>query len=54
MAPSNFEQYYAIKLVADEISLGFRDDNFSFYVKPSEKIKECTESQEVEDEPVEV
>lgn len=36
-----------------EISLGFRDGSFSFYVKPSEKIKECTESQEVEDSPVE-
>ena len=41
-----------------EVTLRFRDDNFSFYVKPKEKIKEkellpdCTDGQEVEDAPV--
>ena len=40
------------------MTLRFRDDNFSFYVKPKEKIKEkellpdCTDGQEVEDKPV--
>lgn len=36
-----------------EISLGFRDGSFSFYVRPSEPLPECTDGQEVEDEPVE-
>lgn len=41
-----------------EISLRFRDDNFSFYVRPAEKIEEkgplpeCIDGQEVEDSPI--
>lgn len=41
-----------------EVTLRFRNDDFSFYVKPKEKIKEkellpdCTDGQEVEDSPI--